>query len=171
MRLKTKFQDEDFDLGEVVEANVYYGGSGRIKVIAEPAKGGVITFYFETLKGMNEMFEDATEEPKEFWYIENDGDIDKETYDGDDYEKRMIKIGNYFSSREEAEKAVGKLKAMAKLKEFGFRFIDWELDMKTIADGKIWFDIGVNTEWDAERLLELKPEVKKSLDILFGGEE
>lgn len=76
-----------------------------------------------------------------------------------------------FETREEAKNAVRKLKAWKRLKELGFRFIDWELDMKTVADGKIWFDIGINTEWDAERLLELKPEVKKSLDILFGGEE
>lgn len=76
-----------------------------------------------------------------------------------------------FETREEAELAVCKLKAWKRLKELGFRFIDWELDMETIADGKIWFDIGVNTEWNAEQLLELKPEAKKSLDILFGGEE
>lgn len=76
-----------------------------------------------------------------------------------------------FETREEAKNAVRKLKAWKRLKELGFRFIDWELDMKTVADGKIWFDIGINTEWDAERLLELKPEVKESLDILFGGEE
>lgn len=75
-----------------------------------------------------------------------------------------------FETREEAKNAVRKLKAFKRLKELGFRFIDWELDMKTIADGKIWFDVGVNTEWDAERLLELKPEVKESLDILFSQE-
>lgn len=76
-----------------------------------------------------------------------------------------------FETREEAELAVCKLKAWKRLKELGFRFIDWELDMKTVADGKVWFDIGTNTEWDAERLLELKPEAKESLDILFGGEK
>lgn len=76
-----------------------------------------------------------------------------------------------FETREEAELAVCKLKAWKRLKELGFRFIDWELDMETIADGKIWFDIGVNAEWNAEQLLELKPEAKKSLDILFGGKE
>lgn len=116
------------------------------------------------------------EEPKDFWFIDPEILIACESTDPLLCDKKvaietMKQIGNYFDSREEAEKAVEKLKAMAKLKEFGFRFIDWELDMKTIADGKIWFDIGVNTEWDAERLLELKPEVKKSLDILFGGEK
>lgn len=76
-----------------------------------------------------------------------------------------------FETREEAKNAVRKLKAWKRLKELGFRFIDWELDIKTVADGKIWFDVGVNTEWNAEQLLELKPEAKESLDILYGGEE
>ena len=58
-----------------------------------------------------------------------------------------------FETREEAKNAVRKLKAWKRLKELGFRFIDWELDMKTVADGKIWFDVGINTEWYAERLL------------------
>lgn len=92
----------------------------------------------------------------------------------DDYPeicKVAKELGIGFETEKECRIAVNKLKAMAKLKEFGFRFIDWELDMKTVADGKIWFDVGVNTEWDAERLLKLKPEVKESLDLLFGGEE
>ena len=76
-----------------------------------------------------------------------------------------------FETREEAKNAVRKLKAWKRLKELGFRFIDWELDMKTVADGKIWFDIGINTEWDAERLLKSKPEAKESLDTFFGGEK
>lgn len=125
---------------------------------------------YDTLEQINEEFEDY-EEPKDYWYIDYDGGILCSDHDNSSAEKMMISMGNHFATIEEAEKAVEKLKAMAKLKEFGFRFIDWELDMKTIADGKIWFDIGVNTEWDAEQLLELKPEVKESLDILFGGEE
>lgn len=58
MKLKTKFQDEDFDIEEVINANIYYGGYDRIKVIATPASGGVHTFYFDSLKGLNETFED-----------------------------------------------------------------------------------------------------------------
>ena len=124
----------------------------------------------ESLAELNEEWCDY-EEPKEHWFIDYDGGIipfnrNKETAT----DNLMKQIGNYFETEEDAEEAVEKLKAMAKLKEFGFRFIDWELDMKTVADGKIWFDVGVNTEWDAERLLELKPEVKKSLDILFSQE-
>ena len=129
-------------------------------------------YVYHSLTELNAEWEDY-EEPKEYWYIDpmvcgvycTKIEKDEDLYD---FNKQ---IGNHFETKEEAEKAVEKLKAMAKLKEFGFRFIDWELDMKTIADGKIWFDIGVNTQWDAEQLLEREPEVKKSLDLLFGGEE
>lgn len=165
MRLKTKFQDEDFDLGEVVEANVYYGGNGRIKVIAEPVRGGMITFYFETLKELSKMFEDAPEEPKEFWYIENDGDIDKETYDGDDYEKRMIKIGNYFESKEEAEKAVEKLKALTKLCKKGFEFNSVEM----FGSGLIRIEASIPI--NEKTTLQERSNIIDSLYLLFGGEE
>lgn len=132
---------------------------------------------YTSLAKLNEEWEDY-EEPKEYWFI---NDLDREPMKCElrhcsvrsftEWGKKRKQIGNYFETREEAEKAVEKLKAWKRLKDNGFRFIDWELDMKTVADGKIWFDVGTNTEWDAERLLELKPEVKESLDLLFGGEE
>lgn len=159
MKLKTKFQDENFDLGEVVEANIYYGGSGRIKVIAEPVRGGMITFYFETLKGMNEMFEDAPEEPKYFYCICTEGSINKyevERYETETWVKHAKSIGNYFDTREEAEKAVEKLKAFKRLKDKGFRFID-HIDRDS-GQGMTRY------EWDGYVNGE-------DLDICFGGEE
>ena len=110
------------------------------------------------------------EEPKNQYYLDCDGRIFE--HNTTEYIKNKMKqIGNYFETKEEAEKAVEKLKAIKILKDNGFRFIQWEFDMRTIADGKIWFDVGVNTQWDAEQLLKHKPEVKESLDLLFGGEE
>lgn len=131
MRLKTKFQDEDFDIGEVVEANVYNGGDGRIKVIAEPAKGGMITFYFETLKGMNEMFEDAPEEPKEYWYIDWNGEVCRSDIH-DERTEQMKLIGNYFGTKEEAELAVRKLKAWKRLKDRGFSIYSWDYEFDMV---------------------------------------
>ena len=116
MRLKTKFQDEDFELGEVVEANVYYGGNGRVKVTAEAAKGGDHTFYFETLKGMNELFEDY-EEPKSGI---------KDVWFPDVVEGRNNVVIS-FEIREEAEKAVEKLKAFKRLKDKGFKAFSSEI--------------------------------------------
>lgn len=165
MRLKTKFQDEVFDLGEVVEADIYYGGSGRIKVIAEPVRGGMITFYFETLKGMNEMFEDAPEEPKEYWYIDWNGEAGRSDIH-DERTEQMKLIGNYFESKEEAEKAVEKLKAFKRLKDKGFSFDPVDRYEALCGNG---FNIPITATMPPEAYTDT--EVSKDLDICFGGEE
>ena len=126
---------------------------------------------YNSLAELNAEWEDY-KEPKNPCFINWFGEVSELLGHISDREIEKLKeAGNYFETKEEAEKAVEKLKAWKRLKELGFRFIDWELDMKTVADGKIWFDIGINTEWDAERLLKLKPEAKESLDTFFGGEE
>lgn len=161
MKLKTKFQDEDFDLGEVIEANIYHAGSRRIKVIAESAKGGMITFYFKSLKGLNEMFEDY-EEPKEFYFISGDGGIANGTFITENICRYSKEIGNYFSSREEAEKAVEKLKAWQRLEEAGAEFYGWRRNQTGTYELYMrWHD-----------RIPRSYEVKKDLDLLFsGGEE
>ena len=169
MKLKTKFQDEDFDLGEVVEANIYYGGSGRIKVIAEPVRGGMITFYFETLKGMNEMFEDAPEEPKGTYFINTQGDVqfwDSSSFAYPDDWTKEKEIGNYFDSREEAEKVVKKLKALKRLKDKGFSFDPVDRYEALCGNG---FNIPITATMPPEAYTDT--EVSKDLDICFGGEE
>lgn len=168
MKLKTKFQDEDFDLGEVVEANIYYGGSGRIKVIAEPAKGGMITFYFETLKGMNEMFEDAPEEPKYFYCICTEGSINKyevERYETETWVKHAKSIGNCFNTREEAEKVVEKLRAWKRVKR-DLVSLHWQRER----DGSfsVWGEFKTGNTLRADVYLDIH---SKDLDICFGGEE
>ena len=127
------------------------------------------TIEYRSLAELNEEWEDY-EEPKDYWIIDEHGKVHK-IFVNSKYIDEEKEIGNYFETREEAEKAVEKLKAIKILMDNGFRFIQWEFDMKTIADGKIWFDVGVNTQWDAEQLLKHRPQVKESLDLLFGGEE
>lgn len=70
------------------------------------------------------------EEPKEYWFIENDGYISSIGVDEDFAEslRASKEIGNYFETEEEAEKAVEKLKAWKRLKDKGFRFIEGWLD-------------------------------------------
>lgn len=173
MRLKTKFQDEDFDIGEVVEANVYYGGSGRIKVIAEPAKGGMITFYFETLKGMNEMFEDATEEPEE-WYINEYNEPEKVDFGSpiDDIES-LREIGFLFKTEKETELAIRKCKAWKRLRDKGFRFDGWEdLQAEMSMDDLMLFNRDVlNTDNIIGFRMDDYHDCIKDLNICFGGEE
>lgn len=51
MKLRTKFQDETFELGEVLETN-------RIIFTVKPKSGGLVTFYYATLKELNDEWED-----------------------------------------------------------------------------------------------------------------
>lgn len=123
-----------------------------------------------TLAELNEEWEDAPEEPKDFWYI---GDLmiicgtegefttpDLASFTKKDIEK-LKAIGNYFESKEEAEKAVEKLKAFKRLNNCGLKFIDWWLSKDNhiiIGTNRQIFDI------DEQGLRE-------DLDICFGGEE
>ena len=125
-------------------------------------------FCGDNLKKICEEWEDAPEEPKEYWYMENNGDIDKETYDGDEYEEKMIEIGNYFESPEEAEKAVEKLKAWKRLKDKGFRFtLTPGVGSLDITPGK--FQIEITAEMPEKWFC--CDAVQKDLDDCFGGEE
>jgi hypothetical protein len=116
-------------------------------------------FCGDSLKKICEEWEDAPEEPKEYWYIEPNGVIARICFTEAD-KKIMKQIGNYFETKEEAEKAVEKLKAWKRLKDKGFRFEGWDnTDCSTIHN----FSLFVAIE-DLEG-------VNKDLDLLFGGEE
>ena len=115
----------------------------------------------KSLAELNEEYEDY-EEPKEHWIINSMSGIEKTDRDEEDEPGRaMIEIGNYFETREEAEKAVEKLKAWKRLKDKGVRFgkrshghyggeMFWECPNGSgVRDKQIWLD----------------------LDLLFGGEK
>lgn len=116
------------------------------------------------LAGLYAEWEDY-EEPKDFWYIKTNGcierdnlgviecDILKEYYD------KMVEIGNYFETKEEAEKAVEKLKAWKRLKDKGgFKFTDWYRDV---------CEVTIEAEIHDDGTMGMIND----LDILFGGEE
>ena len=126
---------------------------------------GVQLGKYTSLAELNEEWEDAPEEPKGYWWIcpgcadvvhcvEDDGDK------MDEYNK---KIGNYFETKEEAEKAVEKLKAWKRLEDKGFKVDLWHYDggnyQERIKTGRILFRVKDYEEND------------KDLDLLFGGEE
>ena len=114
---------------------------------------------YKSIKEFAEEWEDY-EEPKEYWYIDTDGEIMFDNVE-DDTVKVMREIGNYFETKEEAEKAVEKLKAWKRLKDKGFRFDGWEWKYQKV---RYEFDFTVLSE-DGEK------EAEKDLDLLFGGEE
>lgn len=120
-------------------------------------------YSYTSLAELNEEWEDY-EDTKEYWYLENNGDIDKETYDGGYYDERMIEIGNYFETREEAEKAVEKLKAWKRLKDDGLKIRRYELNGGTDRNGCFTGDICLALDIS-------KPVYEDILQLLFGGEE
>jgi len=111
---------------------------------------------YKTLTELSEEWEDY-EEPKTEFYITAWGDIREYTTENERFAfKQKLEIGNYFSSREEAEKAVEKLKAWKRLKDKGFRFDGFVRDV-------IYFNL------DEEQIQN--KSVLMDLDLLFGGEE
>jgi hypothetical protein len=73
-------------------------------------------------------------------------------------------IGNYFETKEEAEKAVEKLKAWKRLKDKGFRFDGYDVANRGGDDticGQVYFKGG---NYDKE-------EIENDLDLLFSQED
>lgn len=121
---------------------------------------------YTSLAELNKEWEDMPEEPKEYWYIESDGSIiqnHKPTYinhllDG------LKSIGNYFETREEAEKAVEKLKAWKRLEDGGITFKNWTINQTGTIDCFATWGDNIPPSRKNPTLLE-------DLDLLFGGEE
>ena len=126
-------------------------------------KDGVQLAKYTSLAELNEEWEDY-EEPKEFYYINENGGILKyvpSDPEGEDkaYMRYQNRIGNYFETKEEAEKAVEKLKAWERLK-----------DKITCIDRASFDTVGTATLFIRYKVKYHK-EVQKDLDLLFGGKE
>ena len=118
-------------------------------------------YVYHSLTELNAEWEDY-EEPKEYWYIECDGEVYSiERLIGYDSNK-LKEIGNYFETRTEAEKAVEKLKAWKRLKDKG---ISLHLQKQFRGDG-IGYSRTISTDFTKD-----SQEIVKDLDLLFGGEE
>lgn len=115
---------------------------------------------YNSLAELNAEWEDAPEDQKEYYFISEFGKVYSLKNIPMDRERiSWIKqIGNYFSSREEAEKAVEKLKAWQRLKDNGFEFDGWKQDERYWGD----FIITATDQISCD---------DKDLDLLFGGEE
>ena len=112
---------------------------------------------YHSIKELNEDFEDY-EEPKDFWYIDSGGEVEEATYLTDIDKYCLRSFGNYFETKEEAEKAVEKLRAWKRLKDKGFNFKDFARVNDCAAIIRATFD----ESWS---------EIYDDLDLIFGGEE
>ena len=110
---------------------------------------------YSSLAELNEEWEDY-EEPKDFWFIDDEGYVEVESEEYEKHLDEMKSIGNYFATKEEAEKVVEKLKAWKRLKDKGVEISYW-----AIASG---YEIRIFCRYSG-------PEIKEDLDLLFGGEE
>lgn len=118
---------------------------------------------YESLADVNKDWEDY-EEPKEwYWFIEDNGVIQRSCHYEDLHpalDKARKEIGNYYDTKEEAEKAVEKLKAWKRLKDKGFRFKgvfeDFTIEFTAPKEEIGWYWCNGMGE---------------DLDLLFGGEE
>ena len=117
---------------------------------------------YDSLAELNAEWEDY-EEPKDVWWLDNEGNVNHASRIDDYCFKKNKQIGNYFETKEEAEKAVKKLNAWKRLKDKGFKFDLWDYDgsnyQERIRTGRILFRVKDYEEND------------KDLDLLFGGEE
>ena len=121
----------------------------------------IAQFSYDNLAELNEEWEDYRE-PKDFWYIDVDGDV-YESFTLNQYNlDKISSIGNCFETKEEAEKAVEKLKARKRLKDKGFRFRGLGVDNYEIDDIKYEMKEPPITH-DCQEMKDLK--------LLFGGKD
>lgn len=137
--------------------------TGEIRELQEIMHEAFIQHNEKSLMNLNEDWEDY-EEPKVIYYISWDGMV-LNSADRTGWQNAK-QIGNYFETKEEAEKAVEKLKAWKRLKDKGFKFECAGEYERLCGNG---FEIPITATMPPEAYLD--PEVTKDLDLLFGGEE
>lgn len=115
---------------------------------------------YNSLAELNEEWEDAPEELKGYWYIDECGAIMIDQVLSSEINLRKS-IGNYFETKEEAEKVVEKLKALKRLKDKGVEFYGWRKNHTGTYDFLArWRDVPPKMH-----------DIINDLDLLFGGEE
>lgn len=141
------------ETGEVLE-DVKYIDTTLHKITIQYLDDGVLREC--SIKHLSDVEElKDYEEPKGYWYMSNRGDIRFIDDEDTDWDNDRKQIGNYFETREEAEKAVEKLKAWKRLKDKGFRFSGGDdACISYILDPVKWDD-----------------ELEKDFGLLFGGDE
>ena len=117
---------------------------------------------YTSLAELNEDWEDY-EELKEYWYLNEYLELDHEMWTDTEFDNKLKALGNYFETKEEAEKAVEKLKAWKRLKDKGFKFNNWYYAVEgNRANGAVPLEIVAECKIDNS---------VNDLDLLFGVED
>lgn len=120
-------------------------------------------FVYDSLTQLQEAGWEDYKEDKYYWYIDDMGVSSICSKHHDKTAKRKA-FGNYFETKEEAKKAVEKLKAWKRLKDKGLTFCAW----KITDDG---CSVDVETTLDAEVVRCEQKFITDDLNLLFGGKE
>lgn len=153
MKLKNK------KTGEIVEFGYLQSDHVAPLVLTTYENDKPEMYSYNSLTELNEEWEDY-EEPKDVWWLDNEGNVNHASRIDDYCFEKNKQIGNYFKTKEEAEKAVEKLKAWKRLKDNGFKFEGVEKRGRHIN-----FYQGRSYETD-----EQCQQAMKDLDLLFSGE-
>ena len=116
MKLRNKKTGEIVDLLEIVRIDDI---SNEFYLRLSDNEGRTFKVGFNSLTELNEEWEDYDEEPKLYYYIAVDCEVMSK--ENKWFNEAQDEIGNRFETKEEAEKAVEKLKAWKRLKDKGFR--------------------------------------------------
>lgn len=82
------------------------------------------TIHFKRLEDLEE-WEDYEEPKRDYYYIDYNGTIKCFQYLDFDWQEEMKQIGNYFETKEEAEKTLERLKKLQILRNKGYRIDDY----------------------------------------------
>lgn len=82
----------------------------------------ILTDWFEEI---NESTRWKPEADQKYYFSDSNGSVYDSVWSNDYIDRSRSGIGNCFESREEAEKAVERLKAWERLKDAGLKFKDW----------------------------------------------
>lgn len=120
---------------------------------------------YNSLAELNAEWEDVPEEPKGYWFIDCAAPYPVDFCEFNEDTEDDKEIGNYFETKEEAKKAVEKLKAWKRLKDKGFRFNGVEV----FSEGLLEIDGVLSTLEGIDNVERLK--IIDDLDLLFSGDE
>lgn len=129
--------------------------TGQVFETIQPVLGGDGMSIAE----LNEKWEDYKERKALGWRIDEYNEPEEIGFGFSLEELEYLKeIGLWFETKEEAEKAIEKLRAYKRLKDKGFKFVGWK-------NGKLEYPDYVSFDCEDYK------GCAKDLDIVFGGEE
>ena len=126
--------------------------------------------HYDSLAELNAEWEDAPEEPKEHWAIDQFGEPINVTGLSRLQLEKLHQLGNGFETKEEAQKAAEKLKAWERLqKKFNFHITGWDVvDTQVIITTDCDFDY-VKARQDDGLWSDL--DLVFNGNLLFGGKK